>query len=113
VEDPQRTMIVLDQGGARFNYRIVGVAIDGVRVLLHRAEQDDFWILPGGRAELLEPATTTLRREMAEELGVAGEVGRLLWHKPCYWQQQQRSAHYCHKKVQAGCFRGLMVRSRG
>ena len=72
-------MITFDGGPARFNFRVVGVALDRERgrALLHRAEHDDFWSLPGGRAELLEPAEATLRREMREELGVEVAVERL------------------------------------
>lgn len=65
-----RTMIMLDDGSIRFVFRIVGVLLYDNHVLLHRAEQDDFWSLPGGRAELLEPSRETLKREMQEELGV-------------------------------------------
>lgn len=72
-------MITFTQNNIRFNCRIVGVAVHDERVLLQRAEMDDFWALPGGRAELLEPAAATLRREMREELGIDVEVGRLLW----------------------------------
>lgn len=72
-------MITFTEDGVRFSYRIVGVALDADRVLLHRAEADDFWALPGGRAELLEPAAETLRREMREELSIDVEVVRLLW----------------------------------
>ncbi len=74
-----RTMLTFDRDGARFTYRVVAVVVDGDRVLLHHAERDDFWALPGGRAELLEPAATGLRREMREELGVEVRVGRLLY----------------------------------
>jgi ADP-ribose pyrophosphatase YjhB (NUDIX family) len=82
-----RQMINLRTPFGRFNYRIVGVAMRGeeeqdqCEVLLHRAVTDDFWALPGGRAELLEPADATLRREMREELGVElrelREAGRI------------------------------------
>ena len=74
-----RQMIRLQAAAGSFNYRIVGVAVRGDEVLLHRAVTDDFWALPGGRAELLEPAETTLRREMREELGLEVRVERLLW----------------------------------
>lgn len=76
---PSRAMIAFDAGDARFSYRIVGVALDGARVLIHRAETDDFWALPGGRGELAETARETLRREMREELGAEVALGRLLW----------------------------------
>jgi ADP-ribose pyrophosphatase YjhB (NUDIX family) len=63
-----RRMITFDEDHVRFTNRIVGIAYDGDRVLLHRAITDDFWALPGGRAELLETAAETLRREMREEM---------------------------------------------
>ena len=72
-------MITLRQGAQAFNYRVVGAVIHEGRVLLHRGESEDFWTLPGGRAELGEPATETLKREMREELEVDAQVERLLW----------------------------------
>ena len=36
------TMITFAQEDTRFTYRVVGVAIEEGRVLLHRAERDDF-----------------------------------------------------------------------
>jgi 8-oxo-dGTP pyrophosphatase MutT (NUDIX family) len=72
-------MITFDEGNLRFNYRIVGIAMDNDRVLLQKVEGQDFWALPGGRGEFLEPAIQTLKREMQEELGIEVEVGRLVW----------------------------------
>ena len=86
-------MITFDQGEARFNLRVVGVALDTARVLLHRGEKDDFWTLPGGRGEMLEPARETLRREMREELRVAVQVGRLLWVVENFFDYDGKSYH--------------------
>lgn len=72
-------MISFDRGGVRFNYRVAGVCIHDGHVLLHRADRDDYWALPGGRCEMDEPSPVTVRREMQEELGVDVAVGRLLW----------------------------------
>ena len=72
-------MITFTREGVSFTHRVAGVAIDDGRVLLHQFEGEDFWALPGGRGELLEPATETLRREMREELAIDVEVIRLLW----------------------------------
>ena len=72
-------MITFEEGQVRFVYRAVGVVLDNGRVLLHRAERDDFWSLPGGRVESLETAASALRREMWEELGVEIYVERLIW----------------------------------
>ncbi len=41
-------MISFDHPKGRFSHRTVGVIIQGGRVLLHRAEDEDFWTLPGG-----------------------------------------------------------------
>ncbi len=72
-------MIRFDAGGVQFNMRLVAVMIEGDRVLVHRAVPENFWSLPGGRAELLETAREGLAREMMEELDTKVEVGRLLW----------------------------------
>jgi ADP-ribose pyrophosphatase YjhB (NUDIX family) len=62
-----------------FVYRVSAIALDGDRVLLHRAEGDDFWSLPGGKVEPSEWAQDALAREMREELGCEVRVERLVW----------------------------------
>ncbi len=74
-----RKMVTFEKGDIRFNYRVVGIVFNKNWVLLHRAEKDDFWTLPGGRVELLEPSKDALKREMHEELGVEVCAGRLIW----------------------------------
>ncbi|MDI3340142.1 MAG: NUDIX domain-containing protein [Sphaerobacter sp.] len=71
-------MISVDLGRAHFLYRAGGVCLQDGRVLLHRAVDDDYWSLPGGRCEILETAAEALAREMREELAVDVTVGRLL-----------------------------------
>jgi ADP-ribose pyrophosphatase YjhB (NUDIX family) len=72
-------LITFDRADIRFSFRAVGIALHAGRVLLHRAVQDDFWALPGGRGELLETARDTIVREMCEELGETVAVERLVW----------------------------------
>jgi len=74
-------MISFSIGEARFNYRTVAVIIHDGYVLLHRADYENFWGLPGGRVEILESSDVALARELREELGqnVDAQVGRLLW----------------------------------
>jgi ADP-ribose pyrophosphatase YjhB (NUDIX family) len=72
-------MIDFRREGRGFGVRVSGVAMHRGLVLLSRAEKDNFWSLPGGRCEMMEPSGNALRREMREELGCDVQVERLLW----------------------------------
>ena len=86
-------MIVIDREQQRFNYRIAGVAIQTGSVLVHQAEGDNFWILPGGRAEIGESAEQTLKREIMEELGAEVEILRLLWFVENFFSHDSKDYH--------------------
>ncbi len=86
-------MIRIESDERIFNYRVVGVAIERDRVLLHRAAHEDFWSLPGGRGEVGETATASLARELREELDAAVRVGRLLWIADTFFEWRGRSWH--------------------
>ena len=70
-------MIAHERDGPQFYYRVAGIFRHDDHVLLHRMETQDFWSMPGGRCELGEPSDVTLRRELAEELGVVATIGPL------------------------------------
>jgi ADP-ribose pyrophosphatase YjhB (NUDIX family) len=77
-----RTMVTFKAHGTRFTYRIAGIIIHDGYVLFQSITDpglEPFWFLPGGRAELNEPATETLKREMQEELGVEATIERLVY----------------------------------
>jgi ADP-ribose pyrophosphatase YjhB (NUDIX family) len=95
-------MISFDIGGARFNYRVVGIALDGNRVLLHRAEMDDFWSLPGGRGEILEPSEETLKREMMEELSIEIRVDRSVWVVENFFKYKENFATIAQTLLEKG-----------
>lgn len=76
---PGHDMISFDIDGVRFNYRCAAICHSEGRVLLHRALQDDFWALPGGRCEAGETAREAVEREMREELDVSASGGRLVF----------------------------------
>src|SRR5688572_18605664 len=86
-------MIRFDQGNRRFNYRVVGVAIHNDSVLLHRADHEPFWTLPGGRAEHGETAEQTIKRELLEELTTEVHVDRLLWVVENFFEYEGWSYH--------------------
>lgn len=88
-------MIEFDQEGVRFNYRVGAIIFDEGRVLLQSVpyEEDCFWCLPGGRAELLEPAEETVRREMLEEISEEVRVERLVWVMENFFDHRGRTYH--------------------
>jgi 8-oxo-dGTP pyrophosphatase MutT (NUDIX family) len=86
-------VIMIKQDSLRFVYRVAGVAVDQDRVLLHRAADDDFWALPGGRGEMMEPSPETLRREMREETGLTVTVDRLLWVVENFFDYRGKTWH--------------------
>lgn len=61
--------------------RVGCVALDGERRVLlvqHHKDGRDYWLLPGGGVEAGETLQACGRRELMEETGLVGEVGRLL-----------------------------------
>lgn len=100
-------MIMFDSGSERFQLRAVGVAYKDNKVLIHRAEKDDFWSLPGGRIEMLESSEDTLVREMKEELGIDIEVERLLWVSENFFEYENKVFHelgfYYQMKLPENC----------
>jgi ADP-ribose pyrophosphatase YjhB (NUDIX family) len=86
-------MIQFEHGEDLFSLRVAGIALHRGRVLLHKSVDDEFWALPGGRAEFRETASATLRREMAEELGIEVEVDRLLFVGENFFPHDERHFH--------------------
>ena len=74
-----RTMITFKPSEIRLTYRVGGILIRNEHVLCQAASREDFYFLPGGRAELGESASVSLIREMQEELDVAMKIERLLY----------------------------------
>jgi 8-oxo-dGTP pyrophosphatase MutT (NUDIX family) len=75
----EKPMVAFKRGNARFNYRVAGVAIHNGCVLLDRNERNNYWVLPGGHPDMMEPMADALRREVLEEIGEQVRVVRLLW----------------------------------
>ena len=91
--DTSRTMITFRSAEMRFTYRIGGILIHREHVLCQAATRENFWFLPGGRAELGESATVTLLREMQEELGVTVKIERLLYIVENFFTDTHSSSH--------------------
>lgn len=76
-----------------FTLRTAAVIIKEEAILLHRAEGNDFWSLPGGRIEPMESSSDALTREMREELGVDINVLRLLWIMEYFYRENSQDNH--------------------
>jgi len=63
------TMISFDRNGVRFKDRAAGLCIHDGYVLPTKADQDRYWILPGGRVEIGEDTRAALARAFLEETG--------------------------------------------
>lgn len=89
-----RTMITFSQHGTRFTFRVVGIVIHDERVLFQRSDEpEQFYFLPGGRAEMGEMAEETLKREMREELGTEIHIERLLYVVENLFTHEDESHH--------------------
>jgi len=86
-------VISFNTGEGRFNYRSVAVILHAGHLLIHRAEKDDFWALPGGRVEFQEYSDATVVREIKEELGLESIVQRQLWHVENFFEYQSERYH--------------------
>ena len=99
-------MLIINEENKRFNFRVAGLAMHHNKVLLHQYETDDFWVLPGGRAELLESTEETIVREIKEELDEEISINRLLYVNETFFEHQERIVHelcfYYHIEFEEG-----------
>ena len=73
-------MISYEENTNKFNFRVGGIieSPDKKKILIHRLSNFDFWLLPGGRVEMLEDTKKAILREIEEELGIKGTIDRLV-----------------------------------
>lgn len=90
---PNNNNISYERNNSKFNFRVAGIVMDAGRVLLHKAEQDDFWNLPGGRVEMNEATEAAIVREMMEELGIHVEVQRLAFVNEIFFDYDGQKFH--------------------
>lgn len=65
-------MISYEENDNKFNFRVSAIILDqsGKNVLIHQIKNRDFWLLPGGRVEMMESTQDAIIRELREELDI-------------------------------------------
>ena len=72
-------MISYEENTNKFNFRVGGIIESpDKKILIHRLSNFDFWLLPGGRVEMLEDTKKAILREIEEELGIKVIIDRLV-----------------------------------
>ena len=93
MSDSVRYMIRIDRKPQLFSFRVAGLIFREGYVLAQRGVKDDYWALPGGRAEIGEDSQETIAREMREELHREARVERLLWTVENFFSYEGYTAH--------------------
>ncbi len=59
--------------------RVAAIIVEQGRILLEKHAKDgrEYWVLPGGGADVGETLSEALRRELREEIGIESETGDL------------------------------------
>lgn len=77
----------------KFILRVAGIFIRENSVLLHRADFEDLWALPGGGCEYFEVTEEALKREMLEELTAEIEIQSLAFTVENFFHYSQSKIH--------------------
>ena len=88
-------MVSYENNGNKFNFRVNGIIYnkDKTQILIHQIKGYDFWLLPGGRVELLEDTKTAVVRELKEELEIHFEVQNLLAVNETFFNFSNKKYH--------------------
>ena len=86
-------MINFKVDNTKFNYRISGILHREGKILFHKFIDGKSWMLPGGRAEMLEDSKETLKREFQEELNCTVEVKSLKYVVENFFEYNQLDYH--------------------
>ncbi|MFW9922724.1 MAG: NUDIX hydrolase [Candidatus Thorarchaeota archaeon] len=84
---------IVNTNNGKFNYRVAGLLIQNNKVLLQRAEIDDFWTLPGGEINFFETFEQAIEREIMEEIQVKVKVERIVWLLENFFEYHNEKYH--------------------
>ena len=88
-------MISYEEKEKKFNFRVGGIlkSPDKKKILIHRLSNFDFWLLPGGRVEMMEDTEKAIIREIQEELGVESKIDRLVSITESFFDLKDKTYH--------------------
>lgn len=88
-------MISCEIEGKKFNFRVGAIleSIDKKKILIHRLSHFDFWLLPGGRVEIMENTKEAVIREIKEELGITCEIDKLVAITESFFKIKNETYH--------------------
>lgn len=88
-------MISYEEENKKFNFRVGGIiqSEDEKKILIHRLSNFDFWLLPGGRVEMLEDTEKAILREINEELAIRGSVSKLVSITESFFEIKDKTYH--------------------
>jgi len=89
-------MISYQEENNKFNFRVSAIILDPSKkyILIHKIKgRDEFWLLPGGRMEMLESTESGISRELKEELGLKISKKRLVIISEDFFNFNKQSYH--------------------
>jgi 8-oxo-dGTP pyrophosphatase MutT (NUDIX family) len=75
------------------NVRVAALIVHDDHLLIHHAENDPMWVLPGGRVQHGEGTPQTLIRELKEELSYTVNVSGLIWLHEYFYEWHGAQVH--------------------
>ena len=76
-----------------FKYRVCGIVVVEDKLLVQKAENNEFYFLPGGHVELGEDTRSTIIREMDEETKNEFRIESLVVINENFFMHEEKSFH--------------------
>lgn len=88
-------MVSYEDDGNKFNFRVNAIIYnnDKTKILIHQIDGYNFWLLPGGRLELLEDTKSAIIRELREELGLYFQIEKLYSVNETFFNLSNKKYH--------------------
>lgn len=102
MKEDENPDITVDIGNYRLNYRVGALIEHEGKILLHKADDNDYYAIPGGRVKAGENSDEALKREVKEEMGVNLLIDNYFGMIENFFNTQEKNYHelmalyHCH-----------------